>query len=690
MKRFVAILITVYCLFAFTVNASAAASNSYVYNSDKKAVAVPEPYRVADYLDGEYAGLKLNSPTDICASDNGMVYILDAANNRIVRLNNDLGFNAEIRLTNGGKAVAFSEAKGIFVGNDEKIYVADKGAKKVYVALNDGSIIAEIVSPAEDLVDEDFEYTPISVIADTAGIVYVISSGSYAGALQYDAEYNFLGFYGSEQVAVTAKVLLNEFWKKILSEDAASGLTRNVPTSIIALDIDDKNFVYTLRGGSSQNNTGQVRKLNTLGANVLLNSQGAVGTYGDTDTYYDSAKNLTVSSSLCDLAVDDDGFITLLDRTYNRLFQYDQSTNMLYAFGGSESRLGNFKSPVAVETLDDRLLVLDSELNSITVFEPTDFAHSVRNAVLLNEDGKYIDAAQYWKKALSYDAYYELANNGMGTVCEEQGDYESAMTYYKLAENKEGYSSAFASMRDEQIKDNFLLLLICVVLLMLIIVAAMIYSERHRKNEYNLKITKFRYPFYCLRHPFKGYYELKVDKKGSLVAANVILLCVFFVSILRERLTAFHFSSKDPEDFNILLTLGSTIGIFLLFVLCNWASSTLSDGEGTFREIWIFGAYSLIPYCISSVVMTVISHIFSLEEAAFWATFWVIAICWTAIHIFMAIREVHQYTTKRAIGVLAITVLGMYLMLLIITLGYSLFTQLLGFISTVFSEYRLK
>ncbi len=88
--------------------------------------------------------------------------------------------------------------------------------------------------------------------------------------------------------------------------------------------------------------------------------------------------------------------------------------------------------------------------------------------------------------------------------------------------------------------------------------------------------------------------------------------------------------------------------------------------------------------------MIALSHMFSLEESTFWTVFWVIGILWTALHLFMSNREVHQYTVKKAILLLLVTFLGMYLLVLIITLGYSLFTQLLSFIGTVYNEIRLK
>lgn len=679
-------LIIIFSNFLFV---SSASYDSYVYSNSDKAQKVPNPYKTSGYADGNFGNIGLSEPGDIFVFDE-CIYVLDSGNSRVVVLDNNLSFIKEIKLIKGNKEIVLKKAEGLFVSRQGELYICDKKAKTVYVTDKNGNIKLEIISPPKDKVDEDFKFTPISVTVDSAGIIYIISDGSYAGALQYDADGEFIGFYGSEQVTVTAKVLINELWKKILSKEAAKGLTRNVPTSIIALDIDADNFIYTLKGGSSQNVGGQVRKLNTLCNNILLNKDGTAGFFGDTDTYYDSSKNLNVSTVLIDIAVDDEGFITVLDHTYNRLFQYSQTAQMLYAFSGKGNKKDNFSTPVAIDFLGDNLIVLDSERASVTKLEPTDFALNIRKAVYLANDGLYKEAKPYFENVLKYDAYYEIANDGLGTVCEENGDYSTAMQYYKIASDKDGYSSAFSKQRDIFLKKNFMLVTVSVVAFLLLIVLVINYKEKHKKNVYSIKISKGKYPIYCVMHPFKAYYELKVDKKGSLLYSSVVVAILFIVTVINERLTSFHFSSGNKADFNILLTFGKTVGLFVLFVLCNWAVSTLADGEGTLKEIWIFTGYSLIPLCVTVAVMTLLSNFFTIEETAFYITFWAIGIIITFIDLFMAIKEVHGQTIKQTVILLIVTAVGIYLLILIITLGYSLFVRLIGFIATVYGEYRLR
>ncbi len=670
-------------------------SHSYVYDSWDNAMSVSEPYEATTYLVGAetYGGTALKTPTDIYVLNDQEIYVLDAGNNRVVVLQADGTFVREVRFTKEGQALTFQGAQGLFVTSDGTLYIADKAAYDdrgtVYVSNPQGVITGEIAAPPADKVEETFKYTPISVVVDTAGIIYVVSDGSENGALQYDEKYEYLGYFGAEQVTVTAEVLINELWKKLLSEEATAGLKRNVPTSIKKLDIDAKNFIFTLKSSEIGTGVGQVRKLNTLGTNIMFNSDKELAQFGDLDTWFDSTNNLTVTSSLIDLVADDDGFVTVLDHTYKRLLQYDENSNLLYAFGGSGTRYGNYKTPVAIETCGDNLLVLDQDNGSVTVLAPTAFAQNVRTATVLYNEGLYTEAGPYWREVLKTDTYYELANVGLGAYYEAEGDRETAMRYYQIGNDKSSYSACFAELRDESVRANFPWILGGVVLLLLGAVILTKWSERRQINEYNIQVSKWRYPLYCLIHPFKAYYELKVEKKGSVLLACISILLFFFSGVVKEQFTAFHFINGVKENFNIFLVMGTTIGLFLLFVLCNWSVSTLADGEGKLKEIFIFTAYALIPYTICTLVITGLTHMFALEEAAFIGVMWVVAYAWTAIHIFMSTREVHQYTSGKTVLLLGGSVLGIYLLLLLITIGYSLFAQLLTFISTLYSEFRL-
>lgn len=683
-------------LFLFAAAAAVPASAegtsfSYTYDFWKNSVQVPAPYTAGKPLTGDDFGQgSLNAPTDLCVAGDGDVYILDAGNNRVLVLDGQMRYKRTVVFTDAaGGALAFQEALGLFVDKAGRIFVADKTARTVFVADGDGRLIGSIDAPPADKVEEGFDYTPAKVLEDSAGILYVISANSYGGALQYDQNFQFIGFFGAQRVTPTAELMMNRFWKAILSKEQAKGLMRSVPTSVVNFDIDAENYVYTIKGGTGTG-TGQVNKLNALGENILYNEEGGQAKFGDYDTWHDTLNDTDVTTSLTDITVDKDGFITVVDSTYGRIFQYDQNSNLLYAFGGEADQYGTFRSPVAVDSLGEKLLVLDKDNNNVTVFTPTPFGADVRKAILLYDDGLYAEALEPWGSVLGRDANYELANIGMGKVYEKTGDYRKAMTYYERGNDRSGYSDAFKKGRSDFIRRIFPFLLLGVVALLAAIVAATRYGERHRKSDYNLKIGKGRYPLQVMLHPFKSYYDLKVEKKGSVAVANGILLAFFLTGVLHAQLTGFPFNYNRTDHFNVFITLTMTIGLFVVWTVCNWAVSTLADGEGTFREIWIFSAYAILPYVFALILLTVLSNAFSLGESGFYSLAQAIAYIWTGVCILMAVKEVHQFSLMKTILIIAATLFGILLMLLFVSVAYSLFMQLINFIGMVYHEIRLK
>ena len=665
-------------------------SDSYTYDAEDNSQATPAPYQSKAVIWGAeaFGGVPLKNPRDFFVDDDHNVYILDGGNNRIVMLDAAYRFVRAITLTYKQEAVDISEASGIFV-NQKHLYIADKKQAAVFVTDHQGNVEFTIDAPPADKVEKGFVYAPARVVVGTDDIIYIISANTYNGALQYDANGTFLGFFGSDTVLPTLTVRLNQIWRKILSDEAAAGLQRSVPISFAQFDIDSKNFLYTISSGTKAEN-GQVRRVNPSSVNVLLNENGEVATYGDLETWFNSQTNLDVVTNFIDVTIDDLGFFTLLDATRSRLFQYDSNTNLLYAFGVKGTQQGTFNNPVAVENQGDCILVLDAGLGGIHVLEPTAFGAGVRTAITLYNDGRYEDAAQYWEHILSQDAYYALANIGMGKVNERTGNYTLAMQYYRAGSDRDGYSSAFLARREAFTRENFLLILIGVVAALSAVVAYIVYCDRHPINHYEIRISRKQMPLWCLRHPFRGFQEMRQESLHSMTATGIILAVWFLVSVMSSQLTAFHFNPTAGEDLNIFVVLAKTLGIYALFVLCNWAVSTLADGRGKLSEIAAYSAYALLPYIVTQVVLMVLSNFFSLEEAAFYNVIQAVGFMCTAAYLLIALREVHDYSIKTTLLTLAGTFLGMYFVLLIITIVYSMFAQLIGFLVMLYSELRLR
>ena len=216
------------------------------------------------------------------------------------------------------------------------------------------------------------------------------------------------------------------------------------------------------------------------------------------------------------------------------------------------------------------------------------------------------------------------------------------------------------------------------------------WAAKRSRNEYLTVIGKYRYPTYCMLHPFKGYGSLKEERKGSLPAALLLVGLFFLINVFARQATGFIFNTNRVDQLNIFVELIKTVGVVLVFTVANWAVSTIIDGEGTFKEVFVFTAYGLTPYILGMIPVILFSNIAIMEEQAFYVMLLTIVQIWTVLSVVMAVKEVQQFSLGKTIGVLLLTLAGIVITFSIVAIVYSMFTQMVSWISTVVNELLLR
>ena len=188
----------------------------------------------------------------------------------------------------------------------------------------------------------------------------------------------------------------------------------------------------------------------------------------------------------------------------------------------------------------------------------------------------------------------------------------------------------------------------------------------------------------------KGKAEMALGNVIGSNIANILLILFFVVSILQRQVTGFAFNENRTDQFNLLFTLLSTIGLFAAFVLCNWSITTILEGKGRLREIWNYCAYALVPYILGTALVILMSNLLTTEEAAFVTMAQYVVYAWTGISLLMALKEVHMYTLGRTILTALLTLVGLVIILIVCALCYTILSQLVEFIGNVISELRMR
>lgn len=76
------------------------------------------------------------------------------------------------------------------------------------------------------------------------------------------------------------------------------------------------------------------------------------------------------------------------------------------------------------------------------------------------------------------------------------------------------------------------------------------------------------------------------------------------------------------------------------------------------RDIWIAAAYSLTPWILFGFLGILLSNVLSLDEAMIYQTFQVVGAGWSLLLVFLGMMIVHQYTVKKTIVSIIITLLA--------------------------------
>lgn len=663
---------------------------SYNYGVWDTSIPAEPAYESEAVVNGNDLGIgSLSLPTDLCTDESGNIYILDSGNKRIVVMDSGMQFIREIRMT--GAPSALVEPHGICLDGKGLLYIADRGAKQVFVCDNNGAYLHSIVKPVTDLIDEKTDFLPDKVLADKLGVVYVLSFGSYAGAYTFDGNGDFLGFYGSNKVNVTAQLKSDQFWRKLATKKQRERMYRYVPVEYVNFDIDRDGFIYTVSNYGDNEQRGQVRKLNPLSQNILFAGQKPnLMFFGDWETTY---TNKVEKSSLVAVNIDDDDFISVLDVNRGRIFQYDQQCDLVTIFGGPGEQAGTFRNAVDLVSSHGNIYVLDNVKGTVTQFKPTRFGAAMRKAVTLYEDGYYEQALEPWFEALKIDRTNQLVLRGIGRAYERMKQYDKAMDYYKQAEFHGSYSDAFYEYRTAFLRRHFAamwLVILAVIMLPFVVPPLKRKYGKKKAVQHVYETSKNQYPFYLMVHPFKGWEELKFDNRGSVAYANCIVVLSFLLSIFEYQYTGFVFNGNRLDQMNVFVLLGSTVGVFVLWCVANWAMSTLMDGKGTFREVWIYTAYSRMTAVVWTIPIVLLSNVLTRDEGFFLnlAVYAVQGI--TYLNLLLAVKAVHQYTMRKTVASILLTVVGIVLIVIIGLLFVSLFTQMWSFITTVVREIMMR
>lgn len=702
--------------------ASAVPYRGYLFDYWSETVPAPLPYVPSRILTGSDLGVgKLNNPQDIFVTED-RIYLLDAGNTRILIFDHTWSLVRQIEgfINDEGIADGFNSPRGLFVTSEGHIYVADRNNRRVAELDPEGAFVRAIYEPVPDfagVIPEGFRFQPRQVAVDVAGRVYVISDGTYDGILEFDSQGAFRGFIGAPRIKPN---LIDYFWSRVATKEQRRRRALFLPTEYSNMHIDESGFIYAAVSGITTEETDAVRRLNPSGKDILRR-QGFHPPIGDVLYPYSGlGASIEGRSVFIDVVARENGIFSALDIKRSRVFTYDTNGSLLYVFGGTGDQTGLIQGPAALEALGEQLIILDSQLNRLTIYEPTPYAKYIHAAIDHHHKGHYDEAAEMWRRALAFNANLDQAYAGIGRSLLRQDQFREAMEYFRLGNNRKDYSQALGLYRREVIAESFnVIMTVFVVLVALIylLIRFKPYAElgqrlsvdygwhSHAKSEVAVALEDdvpawrlglretFRslwYAVYVVLHPFDGFWDLKYETRGNVSAATILVGLLVLANAFARQYTGFALNPRDLTKLNILMEISAVVLPLMLWVTVNWSLTTLLEGKGSYKDIYIASAFALTPLVLITVPMTIMSNFITLEEAAFYYVITSFAGLWALILMFIGNMTVHEFFTFKTVWSCLLTLAGMVLVGFIGLLFFSLIGEMITFVSSVYNEVTLR
>ena len=708
MKRLSQVLLTVLALLMMltTVVGAAAPYATYTYSSTKFVLNSPEAYVPDMVVNSNYMGLSkaLDDPRDLFVGPDENVYLVDAKNARVICLDKYLKVRFEIAtfVNSHGVPDSFSDPSGVFV-NDEYIYVCDSNNNRIVMFNLDGSFHKVIPQPVSDLFDEGAIYKPVAVAVDSYGRLFVVSSTTYQGIIVMSDDGGFHGFIGAAKVEISPMEIL---WRSLQTDAQRELSSAYIPTEYNNITIDKDNFIYITTDAPSdsdqmksiQNKSGEnasVKKLNASGADVMRRN-GFFGPGGEVAPSTSSLNAITGASRIIDAAVGPEGTWSIIDEKRSKVYTYDKDGACLFIFGDKGIQTGNIENIEAIAYQGSKILLLDKSKDCITVYRRTEYGDLLIDALAHQNARIYDVAIDDWTEILKRNNNYDAAYIGIGKALYRSGDYEEAMEYYRAAFDTTNYSNAFKEVRKGILSKWLVVLVIGVVLVCVLIGKFFGYAGKINKKA-QLKVGRkslkeeMLYPFHLIFHPFDGFWDLKHEKRGSVRSAFLILVITIAAFTYQGVGTGYIFNPRQSGYLNIFGQILSVSVPLLLWVVANWCLTTLFEGEGSLKDIFVAACYSLTPMPLLIIPSVILSNVLAASEVQIINLLVDVAFVWMFVLLFLGMMVTHDYSMLKNVATTVGTIVGMAFIMFLAILFSSLMAKIVAFISGIIVEinYRM-
>ena len=161
-----------------------------------------------------------------------------------------------------------------------------------------------------------------------------------------------------------------------------------------------------------------------------------------------------------------------------------------------------------------------------------------------------------------------------------------------------------------------------------------------------------------------------------------ITILAFFYQAVGQGYT---FNPRENYSTIIVQILSITIPV-MLWCVGNWCLTTLFDGEGSFKDIYIATTYSLAPLPLLIIISTVLTNVMTVGEGSIVNLLVTLGYIWVAFLLFFGTLVTHDYSLSKNVLTVFGTIAAMVVIMFVAILFSNLVIKMVTFVSAIISE----
>ena len=217
-----------------------------------------------------------------------------------------------------------------------------------------------------------------------------------------------------------------------------------------------------------------------------------------------------------------------------------------------------------------------------------------------------------------------------------------------------------------------------------------ILSNLRNRSRWEKYGASLKYATYTMFHPFDGFWDLTHEKRGSMAAANTIVVALLVTRLLSLQFTSFLFNRVYWPEVNILQQCLSVLLPLVIFVVGNWGLTTLFEGKGTLRDVYLGTCYALFPYVLLQLPLIVLSNWITVDEAAFYTVLNMVSLVWAGGLIVCAMMQIHDYGLGKTLLFIVMTIFAMAVIIFLLLLFFTLVGDGVGYFTSIYKEITFR